>query len=50
MNCTFDKRPSIFIRDKPILLDEDYDRMGSVGTKKKKNMVINFKGLDAKTN
>jgi hypothetical protein len=36
--CTLDERPSIFIRDKPILssermLHKDYDRKGSVEKK-----------------
>jgi hypothetical protein len=46
-------RPSIFIRDKPILspertLRKDYDRKGSVG--KIKSLVANLKGLEAKMN
>jgi hypothetical protein len=43
--------PSIFIRDNPIFssktLHKGYDRKGSVA---KKNLVVNLKGLDAKTN
>jgi hypothetical protein len=51
--CTFDKRPSIFIRDKPIfsserVLHKDYDRNGSV--EKEMSLVVSLKGLDAKTN
>jgi hypothetical protein len=50
---TFDKRPGIFIRDKPFfsserMLHKDYDRNGSVG--KKKSLVLSLKGLGAKTN
>jgi hypothetical protein len=44
---------SIFVRDKPIfsserVLHKDYDRKGSVA--KKKYLVMNLKGLKAKTN
>jgi hypothetical protein len=47
------KTPSIFTQDKPIfsskrMLLKDYDRKGSVA--KKKSLVVNLKGLDAKTN
>jgi hypothetical protein len=50
--CAFDKRPSIFIRDKPILssermLHKGYDRKGSV---EKKSLVVNLKGLGTKMN
>jgi hypothetical protein len=50
---TLDERPSIFIRNKPILSSErvfhkDYDRKGSVA--KKKSLVVIFKGLGTKTN
>jgi hypothetical protein len=49
---TLDKRPNIFIREKPILSSErmlykDYDRKGSVA---KKSVVVGLKGLGAKTN
>jgi hypothetical protein len=49
---TLDKRQGIFIREKPILsseriLHKDYDRKGSV---KKIFLVMNLKGLGAKTN
>jgi hypothetical protein len=45
---TLDKRPSIFIRDKPILLSErmlhkDCDHKGSV----EKNKIVILEGLDA---
>jgi hypothetical protein len=45
---------SLFVRDKPILLSErmlhkNYGRKGSVATKKK-SLVVNLKGLGAKTN
>jgi hypothetical protein len=44
-------RPSIFIKDRPILssekmLHKDYDRKGSVA---KKNLVVILKGLGVKT-
>jgi hypothetical protein len=50
--CTL-KRPSTFIRDKPILSPErifhkDYDGKGSVA--KKKSLIVILKGLDSKTN
>jgi hypothetical protein len=52
VKCILDKRPSIFIRDKPIfsserMLHKDYYRKSSVG---KKNLVAILKGVDAKTN
>jgi hypothetical protein len=53
--CTLDKRPSIFIRPKPIfsserMLHKDYDRKGSVEKRKRKSMVVILKGLGAKMN
>jgi hypothetical protein len=48
-----DKRPSIFIRDKPISSErmlysyKDYYHKGSV---EKKSLVVSLKGLDAKAN
>jgi hypothetical protein len=53
INGTFDERPGIFIRDKPIfsserMLHKDYDRKDSA-EKKKKSLVMRLKGLDAKT-
>jgi hypothetical protein len=48
---TLDERPSIFIRDKPMLFSErlhkDNDRRGSV---EKVFVVVIIKGLGAKTN
>jgi hypothetical protein len=48
--CTLDERPSIFIRDKPILLLErmlhkDYDHKGTV---EKKSLVVSPNRLDGK--
>jgi hypothetical protein len=48
---TLDKRPSIFIKDEPILssermLHKDFDRKCSVG---KKTLVVILKGLGSKT-
>jgi hypothetical protein len=50
---TLDERPSIFIREKPILsservLPKDCDCKGSVG--KKKSLVMSLKGLGSKKN
>jgi hypothetical protein len=52
VKCTFDKRPSIFIRDEPIfsserMLHKDYYSKSSV---EKKISVVGLKGLDAKAN
>jgi hypothetical protein len=49
------QRKIIFIRDKPTLsskrvLHKNYDRKGSVAKKKKISLVVNLKGLGAKTN
>jgi hypothetical protein len=49
---TFDEKPSIFIRDKPLLspekmLHKDYYCKSSIG---KKSLVVGLKGLGAKTN
>jgi hypothetical protein len=43
---------SVLLRDNPIftsemILNKDYDRKGSVG---KKSLVVNLKGIGAKTN
>jgi hypothetical protein len=51
VKCTLDEIPSIFVRGKPIfsserILHKDYYRRSSV--KKKKNLVVGLKGLDAK--
>jgi hypothetical protein len=48
VKCTHDKRPSIFIRDKPIfssekMLHKDYYCKGSV---EKKILVVGLKGPD----
>jgi hypothetical protein len=52
VKCTLHERPGIFIRDKLIfsserMLHKDYYHRSSVG---KKNMVVDLKGLEAKTN
>jgi hypothetical protein len=52
VKCTHDERPSISIRDKPIfsserMLHKDYYLKSSV---EKINLVLELKGLDAKTN
>jgi hypothetical protein len=52
VKCTFDERPSIFIRDKPIfsserILHEDYHRKVQL---EKKSLTVGLKGLDAKAN
>jgi hypothetical protein len=54
---TFDKRPSIFIRDKPIfsserMLHKDYDSKDSVAKKIyiRISLVVFLKGLGAKMN
>jgi hypothetical protein len=49
--CTFDERPSIFIRDKPIfsperMLHKNYYRKSSA---EEKSLVVGLKRLDAKT-
>jgi hypothetical protein len=54
VKCTLDEIPSIFVRDKPIfsserMLHKDYYRRSS-DEKKKENLVVGLKGLDAKTN
>jgi hypothetical protein len=51
---TLDERPSIFIRDKPIIwsermLHKDCYCKGSL-KKKKRSLVVSHNGLDAKTN
>jgi hypothetical protein len=52
VKCTLDEIPRIFVRNKPIfsserMLHKDYYRRSSV---EKNNLVVGFKGLDAKTN
>jgi hypothetical protein len=52
VKCTLDERSSIFLRDKLIfsserILHKDYYRKSSV---EKKILVVDLKGLDAKTN
>jgi hypothetical protein len=52
MKYTLDERPSIFITDKPIfslerMLLKDYYRESSA---EKNSLVVDLKGLDAKTN
>jgi hypothetical protein len=47
---TLDERPSIFIRDKPIFSSERIlQRTVTARVQLKKNVVMNLKGLDAKT-
>jgi hypothetical protein len=49
------QRPSLFIKDKPILssertLQKGYDCKGSAAKKKKESLVVSLKGLGTKKN
>jgi hypothetical protein len=50
VKCTLDEIPSIFVRDKPIFSSERIRTITAGVQPKKKNLVVGFKGLDAKTN